>query len=147
MESETLGNPCRLKDDDDAFLSISIFYYLLTSTLKKNTNLNLKNEKLKEKTLHKTYTQYKWINQTLTTGFLVIFPSLFMDLLQTKHFLSFSRWSSSVNHIYPTPPLGQDMTQGQFLSRVKQVSIQSFPSPRLVASPRPKNPACPTIYP
>ena len=21
-------------------------------------------------------------------------------------------------HIYPTPPLGQDMTQGQFLSRV-----------------------------
>ena len=23
-----------------------------------------------------------------------------------------------VIHIYPTPPLGQDMTQGQFLSRV-----------------------------
>ena len=22
-------------------------------------------------------------------------------------------------HIYPTPPLGQDMTQGQFLSEVK----------------------------
>ena len=22
------------------------------------------------------------------------------------------------NHIYPTPPLGQDMTQGQFLSGV-----------------------------
>ena len=35
--------------------------------------------------------------------------------------------------IYPTPPLGQDMTQGQFLSGVLQVSIQSFPSPRLVA--------------
>ena len=35
----------------------------------------------------------------------------------------------------PTPPLGQDMTQGQFffLSGVKQVWIQSFPSPRLVA--------------
>ncbi len=33
----------------------------------------------------------------------------------------------------PTPPLGQDMTQGQFLSRVLQVWIQSFPSPRLVA--------------
>ena len=33
----------------------------------------------------------------------------------------------------PTPPLGQDMTQGQFLSGVLQVSIQSFPSPRLVA--------------
>ena len=36
----------------------------------------------------------------------------------------------------PTPPHGQDMTQGQFLSGVKPVSIQSFPSPRLVASPR-----------
>ena len=35
--------------------------------------------------------------------------------------------------IYPTPPLGQDMTQGQFLRGVKQVLIQSFPSPRLVA--------------
>ena len=36
----------------------------------------------------------------------------------------------------PTPPLWQDMTQGQFLSGVLQVWIQSFPSPRLVASPR-----------
>ena len=47
----------------------------------------------------------------------------------------------------PTPPLGQDMTQGQFLSGVQQVWIQSFPSPRLVASPRLKNLVCPTIYP
>ena len=44
----------------------------------------------------------------------------------------------------PTPSLGQDMTQGHFLSRVW---IQSFPSPRLVASPRLKNPVCPPIYP
>ena len=36
----------------------------------------------------------------------------------------------------PTPPFGQDMTQGQFLSGVYQVWIQRFPSPRLVASPR-----------
>ena len=49
--------------------------------------------------------------------------------------------------IYPTPPLGQDMTQGQFLSGVWQVWIQSFPSPRLVASPRLKNLVCPTICP
>ena len=49
--------------------------------------------------------------------------------------------------IYPTPPLGQDMTQGQFLSGVWQVWIQSFPSPRLVAPPRLKNLVCPTIYP
>ena len=47
----------------------------------------------------------------------------------------------------PTPPLGQDITQGQFLSGVQQVWIQSFPSPRLVASPRLKNTVCPTIYP
>ena len=47
----------------------------------------------------------------------------------------------------PTPPLGQDMTQGQFLSGVEQVWIQSFPSPRLVASTRLKNLVCPTIYP
>ena len=31
--------------------------------------------------------------------------------------------------------------QGQFLSRAWQVWIQSFPSPRLVASPRLKNPS------
>ena len=40
----------------------------------------------------------------------------------------------------PTPPLGQDMTQGQFLSEVLQVWIQSFSSPWLVASPKLKNP-------
>ena len=51
------------------------------------------------------------------------------------------------NPIYPTPPLGQDMTQDQFLSGVWQVLIQSIPSPRLVASPSLKNPVCPTIYP
>ena len=45
----------------------------------------------------------------------------------------------------PTSPLGQDMTHGQFLS--EQVWIQSFPSPRLVASPRLKKPVCPTILP
>ena len=55
--------------------------------------------------------------------------------------------NTSSNHIYPTPPLGQDMTQGQFLSGVSQVWIQSFPSPRLVASPGLKNLVCPTIYP
>ena len=32
----------------------------------------------------------------------------------------------------PTPPLGQDMTQDHFLSRVQQVWIPSFPSPRLL---------------
>ena len=43
-------------------------------------------------------------------------------------------WTSlvykSILSIYPTPPLGQDMTQGQFLSSFYQVWIQSFPSPR-----------------
>ena len=46
----------------------------------------------------------------------------------------------------PTPPLGQDMTQGQFLSGVYQAGIQSFPSPRLVVSSRLKKSVCPTIY-
>ena len=39
--------------------------------------------------------------------------------------------------IYPTPPLGQDMTQGQFLSRVWQVWIQSFPSSCLTKAEEP----------
>ena len=39
------------------------------------------------------------------------------------------------------------MTQGQFLCGVYQVWLQSFPSPRLVASPRLKNLVCPTILP
>ena len=48
-----------------------------------------------------------------------------------------------------TQPLhnGEDVTQGQVLSRVKLVSNQSFPSYRLFAEPRLKNPVCPTIYP
>ena len=56
-------------------------------------------------------------------------------------------WSWYFYHIYHTAPLRQDMTQGQFLSGVSQVWIQSFPSPRLVASPRLKNLVCPTILP
>ena len=50
-------------------------------------------------------------------------------------------------HIYLTPPPGQDMTQGQFLSGVNRFDFRVFPSPRLVAPPRLKNPVCPTIYP
>ena len=61
-------------------------------------------------------------------------------------------WFQVINHnnllsYLPTPPLGLDMTQGQFLNGVEQVWSQSFPSPRLVASPRLKNLVCPTIYP
>ena len=36
----------------------------------------------------------------------------------TYHFTFLSRNSYLYYHIYPTPPLEQDMTQGQFLSRV-----------------------------
>ena len=35
--------------------------------------------------------------------------------------------------IYPTPPHGQDVAQGQFFSGVQQVWIQSFPCPMSVA--------------
>ena len=53
-------------------------------------------------------------------------------------------WGCSMLWSYlPTPPPEQDMTQSQFLSGVQQVWIQSFPSPRPVASPRLKNPVCP----
>ena len=52
-----------------------------------------------------------------------------------------------VDPIHPTPPLGQDMTQGHFLSGVYQVWIQSFPSPRLIAPPRLKNLVYSSIYP
>ena len=43
---------------------------------------------------------------------------------------------SNTDMYLQNPPHGQDVTQGQFLSGV---SIQSFPSPRLVASSRLKN--------
>ena len=43
----------------------------------------------------------------------------------------------------PNPPLGQNMTQGQFLNWVYQVWIQSFPYPRLVASTSLKKTVCP----
>ena len=43
----------------------------------------------------------------------------------------------------PTPLIGQDMTQGQFLVGFNG----SFPAPRLVALPRLKNPVYPTICP
>ena len=54
---------------------------------------------------------------------------------------------------YVADPIYQPLRSGRiwhkvnFLSGVKQVWIQSFPSPRLVASPRLKNLVCPTIYP
>ena len=35
-----------------------------------------------------------------------------------KPFHKDKQMPSYINHIYPTPPLGQDMTQGQFLSGV-----------------------------
>ena len=51
-------------------------------------------------------------------------------------------------YIYiPNTPLGQDMTQGQSLGGVWQIWIHSFPSPRLVASPRLKKLLCLTIFP
>ena len=47
--------------------------------------------------------------------------------------------SESKVSIYPTLRHEQDVTQGQFLSRVQLVWIQSFPSPRLVALLKQKN--------
>ena len=47
-------------------------------------------------------------------------------------------------YIKPTLLYKQDVTQGQILSGVYQVWLQSFPSPRLVAIPRLKSPIRPT---
>ena len=48
----------------------------------------------------------------------------------------------------PTPPLGQDMTQGQFFKpEFNRFEFRVFTSPILVASPRRKNLVCPAIYP
>ena len=43
-----------------------------------------------------------------------------VQLLKTNCDASTQKWIV-INPIYPTPPLGQDVTQGQFLSRVLQV--------------------------
>ena len=49
-------------------------------------------------------------------------------------------------HIYPTHPLGQDMTQGQlFKAEFNRFEFRVFLL--LVDSPRLKNLICPTIYP
>ena len=45
-------------------------------------------------------------------------------------------------HVFPPPHHEQDVTQGQFLSWVQLIRIQSFPSPRLVGIPRFKSSVC-----
>ena len=74
----------------------------------------------------------------LTTLDLYLFIMLSVQQGGSKYlffFFFFFFFQISLWYYLPTPPLGQDMTQGQFLSGVYQVWIQSFPSPRLVASP------------
>ena len=57
------------------------------------------------------------------------------------------RGMDGIIYIYPTPPLGQDMTKSQFLSGVYQVfKFRVFPSSRLVASPRLKKPSLPYYF-
>ena len=53
----------------------------------------------------------------------------------------------SFDHIYQPLRLGRIVRQGQFFKRSFNRFEFSFPSPRLVASPRLKNPVCPTICP
>ena len=99
-----------------------------------------------------------WISLIILFNFQLYFQFLTQDLARGKVVITCILcicafcclfWGicfSHINPIYPTPPLGQDMIQGQFLSGVYQVWIQSFPSPRLVASPRLKNLVYPTTY-
>ena len=52
--------------------------------------------------------------------------------------MNYCIWMNLQQNVY----IKQNITQGQFLTRVKLVCIQNFPSPRLVALPRLKN----TVY-
>ena len=52
-------------------------------------------------------------------------------------------WIFVFDPIYPTPPLGQDMTQGQLFKR-SLAGLNSEFFLLLVASPRLKNLVCPT---
>ena len=72
----------------------------------------------------------------------------FFDLIGFHQPYIFQSPQLEVNSSYlPTPPLGEDMTQGQFFKRSLTGLNSDFPSPRLVASPKLKNLVCPTIYP
>ena len=47
-----------------------------------------------------------------------ILPAHYLDTIETDEFVSSVHGYINTIRIYPTPPLGQDMTQGQFLSEV-----------------------------
>ena len=68
----------------------------------------------------------------------------FMCVLSTKVPIRKKVWKPTEG---TTPPLGQDMTQGQIFKQSLTGLNSSFPSPRLVASLSRKNLVCPTIYP
>ena len=80
-------------------------------------------------------------------------PTSVLDIILNNWMVGLKSWTivqvhSKGDHIYPTPHLGQDMTQGQFFkAEFNRFEFRVFPSPRLVASPRLKNLVCPTIYP
>ena len=89
-----------------------------------------------------------WISRTFNNPwgvFKYIYKSFAFDRTMWKRNSNEKNNTKMFVHIYPTPPLGQDMTRGQFLSGVDQVWFQNFSSLRLVASPRLKNLVCPTI--
>ena len=65
--------------------------------------------------------------------FLELYTYTYFLILVDYHLIIYYYVTNGGWSYLPTPPLGQDMTQGQFLSEVWQVWIQSFPSPRLVA--------------
>ena len=97
------------------------------------------------------FRQRLWVRYLFKQGFHPTqigntFP-YFTCLCSEEGMSTYSLWKHVPFSYLPIPPLGRDMTQGQFLSGVEQVWIQSFPSPRLVASSRLKNRVCSTIYP
>ena len=78
---------------------------------------------------------YSWLSELTYFRFV---PVICWFYLQTEISVTLS-----IGPIYQT----RIWHKVNFLSGVWQVWFQSFPSPRLVASPRLKNLVCPTIYP
>ena len=90
---------------------------------------------------------YTHIHIYMYVGFIQLFTP-FVLTTNTRTYWYHQTTNTYIRIILFTNPFaraGYD-TKSIFLSGVWQVWIQSFP-PRLVASPRLKNPVCPTIYP
>ena len=103
----------------DNKLTKVFFYYLLASSRREKEREYRNTRKLRQ------LDDYRWhilVRKRCADRGLEFFPGSNMLLLLEARKLSscifVARVLRTSYHIYPTPPLGQDMTQGQFLSGV-----------------------------